>query len=77
MATLSVPNLDDQTTHAQFGPPRVSEVACRECYDTGIAGGSAWTAGSRCEACQGPGPLTRLIRLLGLGDVLAAPPRSM
>jgi len=62
---------------AQFGPSRISQVSCHECYDTGVAGGSAWTAGARCEACQGPGLLTRLVRLLGLGELLAAPPRSL
>ena len=62
---------------ARFGPPRISDVQCRECYDTGIAGGSAWTAGSRCEACQGPALFTRLLRSVGLGDLFAASQRTL
>ena len=62
---------------AQFGPPQLSPVACLECYDTGRAGGSQYTAGSRCEVCRGPGPLTRLIRAVGLGELLADPPRTL
>jgi hypothetical protein len=62
---------------AQFGPSQLSDVKCRECYDSGIAGGSAWTAGSRCEACRGPGPVTRFLRAIRLGDLLAAPQRTL
>lgn len=63
--------------HARFGPPQISDVACRECYDTGLVGGSAWTAGARCEQCRGPGVMTRLLRALGLGEILAAPTREL
>jgi hypothetical protein len=62
---------------AQFGPAQVSDVNCRECYDTGVAGGSAWTAGSRCEACRGAGALTRFLRAIRLGNLLAAPQRTL
>jgi len=62
---------------AQFGPPQLSDVECRECYDTGLSGGSAWTAGTRCEACRGPGVVTRILRSAGLGELLAARPRRL
>jgi hypothetical protein len=62
---------------AQFGESRLSDVACLECFDTGRSGGSQYTAGSRCEACRGPGPVTRLLRAVGLGELLAAPPRTL
>jgi DnaJ-class molecular chaperone len=61
---------------AQFGAPVVHDVACPECLDTGHAGGSAWTGASRCEACRGPGLVTRVLRAVGLGEFLAAPPRE-
>jgi hypothetical protein len=65
------------TNQAQFGPPMLSDVACRECYDTGRSGGSGWTGGERCEACRGPGLVTRFLRAVGLGELLAAPPREL
>jgi hypothetical protein len=46
---------------AQFGPSKLSAVSCVECYDTGLAGGSAWTAGTRCTACRGLSPISRLL----------------
>jgi len=49
---------------AQFGAPRVTEVSCVHCYDTGLAGGSAWTAGTRCTECRGPHPIGRLFSAL-------------
>jgi len=73
MATLEVP----VASQAQFGPPMLSDVDCRGCYDTGRSGGSAWTAGERCEACRGPGLVTRFLRAVGLGELLAAPPREL
>ena len=73
MATV----LSTKPQQAEFGPFELSDVACRECYDTGITGGSAWTAGSRCEACRGPGPVTRLLRAVRLGDLLAAQRRAL
>jgi len=63
--------------HAQFGPPLLSDTACPECYDTGRSGGSAWTAGERCEVCRGLGSGTRLLRAIGLGGILAARPRHV
>ena len=50
---------------------------CRHCYDTGFAGGSPWTAGSRCEACRGAGPVVRFLRAVGLGSLVAAPQRTI
>ena len=73
MATV----LSTKPQQAEFGPFELSDVACRECYDTGRSGGSAWTAGERCEACLGPGVVTRLLRAVGLGELLAAPPRTL
>jgi len=49
------------STAAQFGAPKVTEVSCVHCYDTGLAGGSAWTAGTRCTECRGQHPLSRLL----------------
>ena len=63
--------------YAQFGMPQLSDVNCRHCYDTGFAGGSPWTAGSRCEACRGAGPVVRFLRAIGLGSLVAAPQRTI
>jgi hypothetical protein len=65
------------TRQAEFGPPVVRDVLCQECLDTGIAGGSAWTAGVRCEECRGPSLLTRVLRRIPLGEILAARPRTI
>jgi hypothetical protein len=62
---------------AEFGQPIIRKVLCQECLDTGIAGGSAWTAAVRCEECHGPTLLTRLLRRTPLGEILAAPPRTI
>jgi hypothetical protein len=48
---------------AQFGAPKLTEVSCVHCYDTGLTGGSAWTAGTRCTECRGPYPIGRLLSL--------------
>jgi DnaJ-class molecular chaperone len=66
-----------QVKRAEFGAPLLSDVNCRECYDTGLSGGSQYTAGTRCEACRGPGAVTRFIRAIGLGEFLAASPREL
>jgi hypothetical protein len=62
---------------ADFGRPVVHAVECVECLDTGYAGGSAWTAPSRCEACRGPSLTARILRAVGLGELLAAQPREL
>jgi hypothetical protein len=49
---------------AQFGAPKLSDVSCVHCYDTGLTDGSAWSAGTRCTACRGPHPVSRLLSLV-------------
>jgi hypothetical protein len=62
---------------ARFGESKLSPVACLECYDTGLAGGSQYSAGTRCESCRGPGIVRRALRLIGLEELLAAPTRTL
>ena len=73
MVAVEKPNAQ----RAEFGQPVVHAVTSAECLDTGYAGGSAWTAPSRCEACRGPSLATRFLRAVGLGELLAAHPREL
>jgi hypothetical protein len=74
MAAIEAPVIVE---YAQFGPPQLSDVDCTYCFDSGRMGGSGYHVGSRCEYCRGPGLGRRLLRAVGLGELLAAPPREL
>ena len=73
MAAVEVPRVEQ----AQFLASRLGEYDCLRCFDTGHEGGSGFHVGPRCEWCRGPALLTRLLRAVGLGELLAAPSREL